>query len=88
LQALRRSPAAALDSEVVGVGAAVVASSVAAGAGEPDVASSPQPASVSTAPFNHRADAAFDDGVIGDGAVLLASLAQRRLAAATAPASS
>ncbi|MGI8329041.1 M20 metallopeptidase family protein [Actinomadura scrupuli] len=36
---------------------------------------------VSTAPFNHAADAAFDDGVLPDGAALLAALAQRRLTA-------
>jgi amidohydrolase len=35
-----------------------------------------------SAPFNHSADAVFDDGVLGDGAALLAELALRRLAAA------
>ncbi|WP_433175170.1 M20 metallopeptidase family protein [Actinoallomurus sp. CA-150999] len=35
-----------------------------------------------TAPFNHAADAVFDDGVLGDGAALLAELALRRLARA------
>jgi hippurate hydrolase len=34
---------------------------------------------VSTAPFNHSAEAAFDDGVLADGAALLAYLAQERL---------
>jgi amidohydrolase len=34
-----------------------------------------------TAPFNHAPDAVFDDGVLGDGAALLAELALRRLAA-------
>jgi hippurate hydrolase len=34
---------------------------------------------VSTAPFNHAAEAAFDDGVLTDGAALLAALAQGRL---------
>ncbi|GAA0357331.1 M20 family metallopeptidase [Actinoallomurus spadix] len=34
-----------------------------------------------TAPFNHAPDAAFDDGVLADGAALLAELALRRLAA-------
>jgi hippurate hydrolase len=33
------------------------------------------------APFNHAADAAFDDAVLTDGAVLLSELALRRLAA-------
>ena len=32
-----------------------------------------------TAPFNHAADAAFDDAVLSDGALLLAELALRRL---------
>jgi amidohydrolase len=36
-----------------------------------------------TAPFNHSADAVFDDGVLADGAALYAELAMRRLAAAT-----
>ena len=35
-----------------------------------------------TAPFNHSADAVFDDGVLADGAALYAELALRRLAAA------
>jgi hippurate hydrolase len=34
-----------------------------------------------TAPFNHSADAVFDDGVLADGAALYAELALRRLAA-------
>jgi amidohydrolase len=33
-----------------------------------------------SAPFNHSADAVFDDAVLGDGAALLAELALRRLA--------
>ena len=33
------------------------------------------------APFNHAADAVFDDAVLADGATLLAELALRRLAA-------
>ncbi|MEO3857857.1 M20 family metallopeptidase [Acrocarpospora sp. B8E8] len=36
------------------------------------------------APANHSAEAAFDDGVLSDGATLLAALATRRLAAASA----
>jgi amidohydrolase len=36
----------------------------------------------SAAPFNHSAEAAFDDGVLADGAALLAYLAQERLAGA------
>jgi metal-dependent amidase/aminoacylase/carboxypeptidase family protein len=35
-----------------------------------------------TAPYNHSADAVFDDAVLGDGAALYAELALRRLAAA------
>jgi hippurate hydrolase len=35
-----------------------------------------------TAPFNHSADAVFDDGVLADGSALYAELALRRLAAA------
>lgn len=35
-----------------------------------------------TAPFNHSAEAVFDDGVLADGAALLASLALDRLPAA------
>jgi len=34
-----------------------------------------------TAPFNHSADAVFDDSVLADGAALLAELALRRLSA-------
>jgi hippurate hydrolase len=33
-----------------------------------------------TAPFNHSADAVFDDAVLADGAALYAELALRRLA--------
>jgi hippurate hydrolase len=40
---------------------------------------------VSTAPFNHAAEAAFDDGVLTDGAALLASLALDRLAVEPIP---
>jgi amidohydrolase len=36
--------------------------------------------SPATAPFNHAADAVFDDAVLADGAALLAELALRRLA--------
>jgi hippurate hydrolase len=36
-----------------------------------------------TAPFNHAAEAAFDDAVLADGAALLAELATRRLALKT-----
>ena len=39
-----------------------------------------------SAPFNHAADAVFDDAVLPDGAALLAELALRRLAAAPSPA--
>ena len=35
-----------------------------------------------TAPFNHSAEAVFDDAVLPDGAALYAELALRRLAAA------
>lgn len=35
-----------------------------------------------TAPFNHAPDAVFDDGVLADGAALLAQLALRRLGSA------
>jgi hippurate hydrolase len=35
-----------------------------------------------TAPANHSPRAAFDDGVLADGAALLAELATRRLARA------
>src|ERR687895_13300 len=34
---------------------------------------------VATAPFNHAPEAAFDDGVLADGAALLAQLAMKRL---------
>jgi len=36
-----------------------------------------------TAPFNHSAEAVFDDGVLADGAALYAELAHRRLAASS-----
>jgi amidohydrolase len=39
---------------------------------------------LASAPFNHSAEAIFDDAVLGDGAALLAELALRRLAAGTA----
>jgi amidohydrolase len=42
----------------------------------------PPDADPATAPFNHSAEAAFDDAVLADGATLLAELALRRLAAA------
>jgi len=38
-----------------------------------------------TAPFNHAADAVFDDAALADGTTLLAELALRRLAAAGPP---
>jgi hippurate hydrolase len=38
-----------------------------------------------TAPFNHAADAVFDDAFLPDGAALLAELALRRLSAGPAP---
>jgi hippurate hydrolase len=41
----------------------------------------PQGSDPATAPFNHSAEAAFDDAVLGDGAALYAELALRRLAA-------
>jgi amidohydrolase len=41
----------------------------------------PPGADPDTAPFNHAADAVFDDSVLPDGAALLAELALRRLAA-------
>jgi hippurate hydrolase len=41
----------------------------------------PQGTDPATAPFNHSADAAFDDSVLGDGAALYAELALQRLAA-------
>jgi amidohydrolase len=40
----------------------------------------PPDRSPATAPFNHAADAVFDDAVLADGAALLAELALRRLA--------
>jgi amidohydrolase len=40
----------------------------------------PPDRSPATAPFNHAADAVFDDAVLADGATLLAELALRRLA--------
>jgi amidohydrolase len=40
----------------------------------------PPDADPATAPFNHSADAVFDDAVLADGATLLAELALRRLA--------
>lgn len=43
----------------------------------------PPGADPATAPFNHAADAVFDDSVLPDGAALLAELALRRLAAPT-----
>jgi hippurate hydrolase len=45
----------------------------------------PEDRDLVAAAFNHNADAAFDDSVIADGAALLASLALRRLAAASDP---
>jgi amidohydrolase len=41
----------------------------------------PPAADPATAPFNHSAEAVFDDAVLADGAALLAELALRRLAA-------
>ncbi|HEX9624471.1 MAG TPA: M20/M25/M40 family metallo-hydrolase, partial [Streptosporangiaceae bacterium] len=41
----------------------------------------PQGTDPAVAPFNHSAEAAFDDSVLGDGAALYAELALRRLAA-------
>ncbi len=41
----------------------------------------PPDADPDTAPFNHSAEAVFDDAVLPDGTTLLAELAQRRLAA-------
>ncbi len=43
----------------------------------------PEGSDPATAPFNHAADAAFDDAVLPDGAALLAELALRRLTART-----
>jgi amidohydrolase len=45
----------------------------------------PPGADPASAPFNHAADAVFDDSVLPDGAALLAELALRRLAAPTQP---
>ncbi len=42
----------------------------------------PQGTDPATAAYNHSAEAAFDDAVLGDGAALYAELALRRLAAA------
>ena len=44
----------------------------------------PEGSDPGTAPFNHAADAVFDDAVLPDGAALLAELALRRLAATPA----
>jgi hippurate hydrolase len=41
----------------------------------------PPDADVATAPFNHSAEAVFDDSVLADGTALLAELALRKLAA-------
>ena len=41
----------------------------------------PPDADPATAPFNHSAEALFDDAVLADGATLLAELGLRRLAA-------
>jgi len=43
----------------------------------------PPEADAATAPFNHSAEAVFDDAVLPDGTALYAELALRRLAAAT-----
>lgn len=40
----------------------------------------PPDADPASAPFNHSAEAVFDDAVLADGATLLAELALRRLA--------
>jgi metal-dependent amidase/aminoacylase/carboxypeptidase family protein len=40
----------------------------------------PPDADPATAPYNHSAEAVFDDAVLSDGAALLAELALRRLA--------
>ncbi len=40
----------------------------------------PPAADPATAPFNHSADAVFDDAVVADGVALYAELALRRLA--------
>jgi metal-dependent amidase/aminoacylase/carboxypeptidase family protein len=50
------------------------------------VGAAPEGSDPATAPFNHAADAVFDDAVLPDGAALLAELALRRLAAGAAPA--
>jgi metal-dependent amidase/aminoacylase/carboxypeptidase family protein len=43
----------------------------------------PPGADPATAPYNHSAEAMFDDGVLTDGVALYAALALRRLAAAS-----
>jgi amidohydrolase len=45
----------------------------------------PEGSDPGTAPFNHAADAVFDDAVLPDGAALLAELALRRLSTTPAP---
>ncbi|HEX3388347.1 MAG TPA: M20 family metallopeptidase [Streptosporangiaceae bacterium] len=45
----------------------------------------PEGSDPGTAPFNHAADAVFDDAVLPDGAALLAELALRRLSAPPVP---
>ena len=45
----------------------------------------PEGSDPGTAPFNHAADAVFDDAFLPDGAALLAELALRRLSAGPAP---
>jgi hippurate hydrolase len=45
----------------------------------------PEGSDPGTAPFNHAADAVFDDAVLPDGAALLAELALRRLSAGPDP---
>src|ERR1700729_2563706 len=45
----------------------------------------PEDSDPASAPFNHAADAVFDDAVLADGAALLAELALRRLTAAKTP---
>ena len=45
----------------------------------------PEGSDPASAPFNHAADAVFDDAVLADGAALLAELALRRLTAAQTP---
>jgi amidohydrolase len=45
----------------------------------------PPQADPATAPFNHSAEAVFDDAVLADGTTLLAELALRRLGAAPEP---